>query len=97
MRKQIHRQPLFDTKVKYERTDRWGNKEQREYTRKGRVGVVLRKVTSWFGQFFKSNKQIQALDLRPDPSRGHGAMVLRAWWPALVGKKLRSTRDGRAV
>lgn len=96
MRKQNHRQPLFDRKVRFESKDKWGNKQQREYVRQGRLSNVLRIFAGFIANLFSDRgKTLEALDLRPDPSRGHGANYLRALWPALG--KMVSTRDGRPV
>jgi hypothetical protein len=97
MRRQQHKTPLFDRKVKFETKDRWGNKQQKEYVRQGRINNVIRRIGLYLSGLFKPSKKIQALDLRSDPSRGHGAEYLRSLWPALRNMKMVSTRDGRPV
>ena len=75
---------------------KWGNKQQQSYVRQGWVSSKLRAVKKWFSGLFGA-KSIEALDLRSDPSRGHGAEYLRFLWPELRNKKLISTRDGKPV
>lgn len=101
MRRQAHRRPLFDRKVKYESKDKWGKKQTREYVRQGVISSAYRRVADWFGSLFKTEK-IATLDLRADRPRGAGAAMLRHWWPGLSKRmpppqKLRHARDGKPV
>jgi hypothetical protein len=92
MRKQKHR-PLFNQRVKYEVKNSRDQYEQREYTRQGYVNQKFESLKKWFNNLFGSRKPIEAAPI--DSTRGHGANVLRTWWPALG--KMVSTRDGRPV